>query len=75
MSQDRANLDAGGSGIIRPPSAYPNIILAAPTMLVALCEVEDYLDDRADVDDGIPNDAMRLLVEVREAIAKAKKER
>lgn len=40
-------------------------------LLVTLREVEIYLDDRADVDDGTPNDAMRLLVEVRKAIASA----
>lgn len=43
-------------------------------MLAALREVEAYFDDRADVDDGIPNEAMRLLVEVQTAIAKAKGE-
>ena len=47
------------------------LIAAAPNMLSTLREVESYLDDRADVDDGIPNDAMRLLVEVREVISKA----
>ena len=44
---------------------------AAPDMLEALREVEEYLDDRADVDDGIPDAAMRLLVEVKAVIAKA----
>jgi len=34
----------------------------------ALKEVEEYFDDRADVDDGRPNDAMRMLVEVRSAL-------
>ena len=42
-------------------------------MLAALHEVEEYLDNRADVDDGIPNDAMRCLVEVRAAIAKVER--
>ena len=37
-------------------------------MRAALEEVEEYLDDRADADDGRPNDAMRLLVEVRAAL-------
>jgi hypothetical protein len=41
-------------------------------LLVALHEVEEFLDQRADVDDGIPNDAMRHLVEVRAAIAKSR---
>lgn len=40
-------------------------------LLTALREVETYLEDRADVDDGIPDEAMRLLVEVRAAIANA----
>jgi hypothetical protein len=30
-------------------------------------EVDDYLDNRADVDDGIPNTAMRLLTALRQA--------
>ena len=30
-----------------------------------LDELEDYLDNRADVDDGIPNTAMRLFQKVR----------
>ena len=47
------------------------LIAAAPNMLSTLREVESYLDGRADVDDGIPDDAMRLLVEVREVISKA----
>ena len=51
--------------------ANARLIAAAPDMLTALREVEDFLDDRSDVDDGIPNDAMRHLVEVRAAIAKA----
>ncbi len=45
---------------------------AADGMYAALLEVEEYLDDRADVDDGIPNHAMRLLVVVKEAIGKAR---
>jgi hypothetical protein len=44
---------------------------AAPIMLEALHETLEFLDDRADADDGIPNDAMRLLTEVRFAIYKA----
>jgi hypothetical protein len=35
-------------------------------------EVEAYLDNRADVDDGVPNEAMRLLVEVRTALRVAR---
>ena len=35
--------------------------------LVDTCEeIELYLDRRADVDDGKPNEAMRLLIELRE---------
>ncbi len=44
---------------------------AAPDMLAALHEIESFLDNRADVDDGIPNEAMRLLVELRAALRKA----
>ncbi len=40
-------------------------------ILEVLGDVQEYLDNRADVDDGIPNEAMRLLVEVRAAIRKA----
>lgn len=38
----------------------------------ALEEVDDYLDNRADVDDGIPNTAMSLLTTVRAALALGK---
>jgi hypothetical protein len=48
--------------------------------LETLCELRDYLDDRADMIDGPPgheadqrpNDAMRLLVQLDEVIAKLK---
>ena len=37
-------------------------IAAAPKMLAALQEIEEFLDNQADVDDGRPpNDAMRLF--------------
>ena len=52
-------------------AANARLIAAAPDMLETLLEVEEYLNDRADVDDGIPDAAMRLLVEVKAAIAKA----
>ncbi len=48
------------------------MIAAAPEMLAALWEVEEYLEPRIDADDGVPNDAMRLLTEVREALKKAR---
>jgi hypothetical protein len=38
-------------------------------LLRALRECEEHFDDKADADDGIPNDAMRALVAVREALA------
>lgn len=45
------------------------------TLIAALTECEDYFDQRADADcdqDGfIPNEEMKLLQVVREAIAKA----
>jgi len=53
------------------PVALANEREAFRDMLAALREVEEYLDDRADVDDGIPDHAMRLLVEVRATITKA----
>ncbi len=46
---------------------------AAPAMLMVLIEVEEYLDDRLDIDqNGGPNEAMRLHTLVQAAIAKAK---
>lgn len=51
------------------------LISAAPDLLEALSECEEYFDNRADADcdqDGfIPNKEMRLLDVVRAAIAKA----
>lgn len=40
-------------------------------LLTTLREVETYLEERQDADDGIPNEAMSLLIEVRGAIAAA----
>lgn len=49
------------------------LIAAAPKMLALLQEIEPFLADRADADHNgmtfVPNEAMRLLNEVREAIA------
>ena len=47
------------------------LIAEAPAMRDVLVEIEDYLDDRADADNGIPNDAMRLLTEIRAILARA----
>ena len=47
---------------------HATLAAAAPLMLSVLREVEGFLDDRADADDGIPNEAMSLLTEVRAAI-------
>ena len=47
------------------------LIAEAPAMRDVLVEIEDYLDDRADADNGIPNDAMRLLTEVRAILARS----
>ncbi len=43
----------------------------APRFRETLSELEEFLDNQADVDNGRPNDAMRHLTEVRAAIAKA----
>jgi hypothetical protein len=51
--------------------ANARLIAAAPDMLDALREIEEWADDRADVDDGQPNDAMWVLVIVRAAIKRA----
>lgn len=59
----------------QPRDANARLIAAAPELLAALHECEEYFDNRADADcdqDGfIPNKEMRLLTEVRAAIAKA----
>ena len=51
------------------------LIAAAPDLLDALSECEEYFDNRADADcdqDGfIPNEEMNLLTLVRDAIRKA----
>ncbi|WP_157970119.1 hypothetical protein [Pelagibacterium sediminicola] len=58
-------------------TAIANAVLcaAAPNMLEALYEAEEYFDNRADADhDGtgfVPNEEMKLLTVVRAAIAKA----
>ena len=55
--------------------ANAKLVVAIPDLLSALLECEAYFDNRADADcdqDGfIPNEEMKLLSEVREAIAKA----
>lgn len=56
--------------------ANARLMVASPDMLAALHEVEDFLDNQSDVEDGDygvprPNRAMRLLIEVRDAISKA----
>lgn len=53
------------------PTSDARLLAAAHAMLVTLQELEEFLDNLADVDDGMPNDAMRHLVEVRAVIAKA----
>jgi hypothetical protein len=61
---------------IKPDAeANAKLCAAAPDMYAALEELKDYLNDRADCDsdqDGyIPNKEMKLLAEVRAALAKA----
>lgn len=55
--------------------ANARLMAAAPKMLAALEEVVPFLEDREDAGHNghvfIPNEAMRLLMEVRAAIAKA----
>lgn len=38
------------------------------TLTAILRDIEEMVDDRADVDDGIPNHDMKILVLVREAL-------
>lgn len=71
-----------------PDVCFPNggaegpdarLIAAAPALLAALEEVEDFLDNRADVVDGsygepAPNREMQLLQEVRAALSLARGE-
>lgn len=67
------NVASDGSAVAEAisDSATARLIAAAPDMLAALQELEEFLDNQADVDDGRANDAMRHLTEVRAAIAKA----
>lgn len=55
--------------------ANARLIAAAPEMLEALYEAEEYFDNRADADNDetgfVPNTEMKLLVSIRAAIAKA----
>lgn len=55
--------------------ANARLIAAAPEMLEALYEAEEYFDNRADADHDetgfVPNKEMTLLVSIRAAIAKA----
>lgn len=55
--------------------ANARLIAAAPDMLEALYEAEEYFDNRADADHDetgfVPNEEMKLLAVVRAAIAKA----
>lgn len=53
------------------PTSDARLLAAAHAMLVTLQELEEFLDNLADVDDGMPNDAMHHLVEVRAVIARA----
>lgn len=56
------------------PEAQANarLIAAAPTMFEALREIEFIFDGQEDIDDnGGPNDAMKALTAVRDALAKA----
>jgi hypothetical protein len=56
---------------LRNHQTNARLIAAAPDILDALRECEEFFDQRADVDDGIPNDAMNMLVIVRTALSKA----
>ena len=58
-----------------PAEANAKLIAAAPELLEALKECEEYFDDVADVDydetEALPNKEMQLLVIVRKAIQNA----
>lgn len=55
--------------------ADARLIAAAPELLEALYEAEEYFDNRADADHDetgfVPNKEMKLLVSIRAAITKA----
>lgn len=69
------NLGPGFENHERESMANAALLAAAPDLLEALHECEDYFDNRADADcdqDGyIPNEEMKLLQVVREALKKA----
>lgn len=56
----------GGHPILR--RSFDLAIAEIGRLRTALREVEEWADDHADVDDGRPNDAMRVLVTVRTAL-------
>ena len=51
--------------------ANAKLIAAAPDLLEACKEAKEYFDQTADVDDGIPNEEMNLLVGITQVINKA----
>jgi hypothetical protein len=68
--------DSFGLTDLAEVNANARLIAAAPDMIAALCEVEEFLGDQSDCEIDSeggyhPNRAMQLLCEVREAIAKA----
>lgn len=50
---------------------HANLIAAAPTMLAALVQASNELEEHIDADDGRPNWAMRLKTEIDAAIKRA----
>lgn len=56
-----------GSNTVKEKWVPRSLVLDAAS---ALRDAEAYFEDRADASDGIPNDEMQLLNQIREVLAK-----
>lgn len=52
-------------------AANARLIAAAPDLLAAFDDLEHLFDGQEDCDDGQPNDAMKVMLIIRAALAKA----